>query len=288
MTCNFTAQPAVARSASSRRASAQASRVPQQLRASKTAFVQKSAQGFNRSSLSVSADIRAQQASIAKGRLQYFDRPIDNSTEYFPQWPNKPFIASVLDKFPEAGIASAEEARVLFSEAGYEFLDVRSEYEVENDGRCPGAVEIEIIQTRRVFNSESTAVDKKDTIQTINREFMDQLKAAFPSKDAKIIVACSDGRNRAIQTLMALDAEGYTNLVGIKGGFNAWFRLFDMKLNRRREDGYQEDYGGMGETACGIHGTGADFTRMDALDKIPLQDQIEWQDWAEEMKKPAY
>lgn len=62
-----------------------------------------------------------------------------------------------------------------------------------------------------------------------------------------------------------LDEAGYVNLVGLKGGYYAWFRVFDNKLNRRRHDGYTEDFSHDGD-ACGIHGTGAGFARVDAIE----------------------
>ena len=41
------------------------------------------------------------------------------------------FIAEVTEAFPDKMIATAEEARVLFSELGYVFLDVRPEVELD-------------------------------------------------------------------------------------------------------------------------------------------------------------
>ena len=54
------------------------------------------------------------------------------------------------------------------------------------------------------------------------------------------MIQCSDGRKRALAALMALDDAGYSNIVGLKGGFNAWSLKFDNKLNRRMPiDGYK-------------------------------------------------
>lgn len=39
---------------------------------------------------------------------------------------------------------------------------------------------------------------------------------------------------------MALEEAGYTHLVGLKGGYYAWFKTFDNNLRRRRPDGYTE------------------------------------------------
>lgn len=52
-----------------------------------------------------------------------------------------------------------------------------------------------------------------------------QVEQAFPDKeDARIIVACSNGRAYSMDALEALDEAGYTNLVGLRGGYYAWNR----------------------------------------------------------------
>jgi hypothetical protein len=52
-----------------------------------------------------------------------------------------------------------------------------------------------------------------------------QVEQKFPNKTSvKLMVGDSDGRSYAIDVLEALEEAGYTNLVGIKGGYNAWFR----------------------------------------------------------------
>lgn len=71
--------------------------------------------------------------------------------------------------------------------------------------------------------------------KTLNEKFEDQIAKRFPDKSAKILVACSDGRSYSMEALETLDEMGYTNLVGLKGGYYAWFRVFDNKLNRRWE-----------------------------------------------------
>jgi hypothetical protein len=51
-----------------------------------------------------------------------------------------------------------------------------------------------------------------------------------------------------------------------QGGYYAWFSVFDNKLNRRRNGEYQENYIHDGDS-CGIHGSGAGFDRVDAIEK---------------------
>lgn len=70
--------------------------------------------------------------------------------------------------------------------------------------------------------------------------FPTQVRKIFPDTSTRIIIQCSDGRKRALAALMALDDAGYSNIVGLKGGFNAWSLKFDNKLNRRMPiDGYK-------------------------------------------------
>ena len=53
---------------------------------------------------------------------------------------------------------------------------------------------------------------------------------------------------------------GYVNLVGLKGGFYAWYRLWDNNLRRRRSGEYAESYLHDGDS-CGIHSSGAGFDK---------------------------
>lgn len=51
------------------------------------------------------------------------------------------------------------------------------------------------------------------------------MEKRFPDKDeAKILIGCSNGRKYSMDALMALDEAGYTNIVGLKGGYYAWNR----------------------------------------------------------------
>ena len=50
------------------------------------------------------------------------------------------------------------------------------------------------------------------------------------------------------------------------GGYYAWFRIFDNKLNRRKSGEYAEQYTHDGDS-CGIHSSGAGFPRMDPADQ---------------------
>lgn len=93
-----------------------------------------------------------------------------------------------------------------------------------------------------------------------------QIEKRFPDKEnTKLLIACSNGRAYSMDALEALDEAGYVNLAGLKGGYYAWFGVFDHKLNRRRTGEYQENYSHDGDSA-GIHGSGAGFDRVDKAD----------------------
>lgn len=52
-----------------------------------------------------------------------------------------------------------------------------------------------------------------------------QVEKRFPNKEtAKLLVSCADGRQYSIDALEALDEAGYTNLVGLRGGYYGWFK----------------------------------------------------------------
>jgi rhodanese-related sulfurtransferase len=51
-----------------------------------------------------------------------------------------------------------------------------------------------------------------------------QVQRKFPDRGAKLLVACSNGRQYSIDALEKLDEAGYTNIVGLRGGYTAWFR----------------------------------------------------------------
>jgi rhodanese-related sulfurtransferase len=172
-------------------------------------------------------------------------------------------IQQVAEEFPEAGVANVEEARALFSSLGYTYLDVRPSLELEEVGKVRGSVNIGIAHAQRKWNSEKgkRVLEKSD-----NPDFVAEVERRFPDKEeAKLLIACSDGRKYSIDALEALDEAGYVNLVGLRGGYYAWNRKFDNKLGRRRYGEYQEDYLHDGDSG-GIHASGAGFDRVDAIE----------------------
>lgn len=119
------------------------------------------------------------------------------------------------------------------------------------------------------------------------------------TQSTKIIVMSADGRERSIRALELLDEAGYNTLVGLKvrarigswssssvghfflsacrlapqsasfphlqGGFLLWNMTWDNKLNRRVYTEYKEDYYHEADS-CGIHASGAGFSKMDPLE----------------------
>ncbi|KAK9902888.1 hypothetical protein WJX75_009856 [Coccomyxa subellipsoidea] len=184
-------------------------------------------------------------------------------TAFIREWPYPEFIEEVKEAFPEKGVATVEEARVLYSEDGYTYLDVRPALEYEDVGRVKGSVNIPMMIAKRVYDPEQK---KKVVKKEENPNWIEQVKKKFPDTETKLLIGCSDGRTYSMDALMALDEEGYTNIVGLKGGYYGWFRVFDNKLGRRKNGEYAEQYTHDGDS-CGIHSSGAGFERVDKVEK---------------------
>ncbi|BDA51186.1 probable thiosulfate sulfurtransferase 16, chloroplastic [Coccomyxa sp. Obi] len=182
---------------------------------------------------------------------------------FIREWPDPEFIAEVKEEFPDKGVATVEEARVLFSEDGYTYLDVRPALELEEVGKVKGCVNVPMMHAKRVYDPKE---NKKVVQKEENPDWIEQVKKRFPDTETKLLVACNNGRTYTMDALMALDEEGYTNIVGLKGGYYAWFRVFDNKLGRRKSGEYAEQYTHDGDS-CGIHSSGAGFARVDSADQ---------------------
>lgn len=179
------------------------------------------------------------------------------------EWTDPEFAAVTLENFPDKAIATAEEARCLMERGGYVYLDVRPSPELDAVGKVKGSVNVPIMNGTFKYNAE---LRKKELIKEDNPDFVRMVEKKFPNKEAKLIVADSDGRTYAIEALEALDEAGYTNMVGLKGGFYSWYRVFDNNGRRRRNGEYAEQYTHDGDS-CGIHSSGAGFERVDSVEK---------------------
>lgn len=179
-------------------------------------------------------------------------------------YPDPDYIAEVLESFPDKQIANVEEGRILFTEGGYIYLDVRPELELDAVGKVKGCMNVPFINAKWKYDPEQNkkVVVKEDP----NPEaFIAAIKKKIPDTEAKILVGDSDGVTYALDALEALDEAGYYNIVGLKGGFYAWYKVWDANLRRRRGDGYTEAFEHDGD-GCGIHGTGAGFARVDKIE----------------------
>jgi rhodanese-related sulfurtransferase len=111
----------------------------------------------------------------------------------------------------------------------------------------------------------------------MNADFVQQVAKVFPDKEQKIMVACSDGRKRALVALDALDEAGYVNLVAIKGGANAFNRDWDSKMRRRNLVGeFKQNYLHTGDSPQ-LHGTGSQFQKADAQTYGSILDETAWE-----------
>jgi rhodanese-related sulfurtransferase len=183
---------------------------------------------------------------------------------YIREYPVPEFIAEVTEAFPDQMIANPEEARVLFSELGYKFLDVRPELELDATGKVKGCINVPLMHAKYRYDTEKREKVLEKT-EIPEEEFIAAVEKRIPDKSTPILVCCSDGTAYSMDALGALDDAGYEVLVGLKGGFYAWYRTWDANLRRRRGDGYQETYMHDGDS-CGIHASGAGFAQM--ADKI--------------------
>lgn len=185
------------------------------------------------------------------------------------EYPDPALLEAVKAEFPDKGVANVEEARALYSNFGYTYVDVRPALEVDEVGKFKGAVHVPFMNSKKVYNAETR---QKDIIKSPNAEFISMIKKKFPKLDTPLLIGCSDGKAYSIDALMALDEAGYTNIVGLQGGYYRWFKVFDNNLRRRRGDGYTEAWESESGDSCGIHGTGAGFERMDKIETwVPPQ-----------------
>ncbi|GAX76605.1 hypothetical protein CEUSTIGMA_g4051.t1 [Chlamydomonas eustigma] len=160
-------------------------------------------------------------------------------TKAIGQWPDPDYIQETRAQYEGLGsyakpVADPDEARVLLS-IGYVWLDVRSQLEVERRGKVKGSLNIPfIIETKKYDEAQQkTVITSKENVN-----FIVEVQKYFPRKEeALILVGDSNGRNGGQEALSVLENAGYINLVGVVGGFAAFWRVFDAKLARRASRG---------------------------------------------------
>jgi hypothetical protein len=142
------------------------------------------------------------------------------------EFPDPVFCSTVISKFSSAAhdtFCSAEEARVLYSD-NYAFLDVRSDAELESEGKVlpkmPNVYHAPIVNFAKRYDSGRgcKVVDK-----TANSGFVTRVEKQVQNKQQGLILVCSgvasQGELRSTQALEKLKDAGYTQLVALKGGY---------------------------------------------------------------------
>lgn len=223
--------------------------------------------------------------------------PPHQSVGYVPEYGDAFFDETTRAAFAagEEFVADVEQARVLWDD-GWDVLDVRAEQEIDFYGRFPnpppgtigGVFETVVVSgptkvrevpivTSTGYRFEPSAGTKVFAGKARNAGFVDAVRAAFPDPAiAKIIVSCSDGRQRAVAALDALEEAGYSNLVLLKGGFNLYNRHWTKKLNRRLPNGnFKTNLSAPGD----IQGCGANPEAGNANDAIAFGPWVDETDW---------
>jgi rhodanese-related sulfurtransferase len=229
-------------------------------------------------------NVVASAAAVQEGVViqQYGDKVFDEETK-------KGFNSG------ELYVANFEQGRVLWDD-GWVFLDIRNDQEREFFGKLPnppkgtigGVSEVVVVSgpecvaniplvTSTGYRFDATAGGKVFQNQHKNENFIAEVEKMFPDKKAaKIVVVCSDGRQRAVHALDMLDEAGYEKLVLLKGGFNLYNRGWDGKLKRRMPHGeFCSDYGKPGDVQQFSRGDKAGNAN-DAIEFGPWQDTTDW------------
>ena len=153
------------------------------------------------------------------------------------------FAEKALDKFQQSTSsttkATTEEARVLF-ENNYIILDCRALDEIDFEGRCsgkPNVIEVPLINAKRVYDADAGKKVYKQ--EKVNAEaFVSSVTAkAGATKDAKIMIMDSIGGVRAERAFEILSSNGFSSLVLVDGGVNAWKAAWDATMRRRQLPG---------------------------------------------------
>ncbi|MCO5574102.1 hypothetical protein L7F22_027879 [Adiantum nelumboides] len=120
------------------------------------------------------------------------------------------------------------DAHKLICDEGYKLLDVRPIWEwekayVSDSLHVPLFVEDDdsgyLTLLKRSIQMGYGGVWMGQRLTTRNPRFLEQVLAAIPEKDQRLLVACGEG----LRSLLALDElhdEGYTNLAWLEGGFS--------------------------------------------------------------------
>ena len=134
-------------------------------------------------------------------------------------------------------MVTPKEGWALLTRGGFTPLDVRTPD--EHNYAVSGAANVPIISGTWRFDAATK--QRAPTEQRRNDAFLREVAKRFPNASSPLLVHCSDGRSRSMSALRSLEAVGYTRLAGIKGGYAAFAREFDAKLQPRHSDAIGRD-----------------------------------------------
>ncbi|KAK4798126.1 hypothetical protein SAY86_030452 [Trapa natans] len=122
----------------------------------------------------------------------------------------------------------AREAAAALESGGYVMLDVRPEWEREK-ARVAGSVHVPLFVEdgdmgpvtllKKWVHFGYIGLWTGQKFTTLNGDFLRQVEAAVPDRDAKLLVACGEGL-RSTVAVSKLYEGGYRNLGWLAGGFN--------------------------------------------------------------------
>jgi len=135
-------------------------------------------------------------------------------------------------RLADGGVATPREAWALLTRGGFSALDVRTAD--ESSYGITGAANVPLVSA--VWRFDAAAKRRAPQAQARNAAFLRDVSRRFPDRAAPLLVHCSDGRGRTLAALRGLEAAGYTRLAGLKGGFAAFTREFDAKMQARHSD----------------------------------------------------
>ncbi|TXG58804.1 hypothetical protein EZV62_016633 [Acer yangbiense] len=121
-----------------------------------------------------------------------------------------------------------KEAAAAVNSDGFVLLDIRPEWEREK-ARVTGSLHVPLFVEDKDY-SPITLLKKwvhfgyiglwtGQNFTTLNPDFLQQVEAAVPDKNAKLLVACGEGL-RSMMAVSKLHEGGYKNLGWLAGGYN--------------------------------------------------------------------
>ncbi|XP_010037697.2 rhodanese-like domain-containing protein 10 [Eucalyptus grandis] len=161
---------------------------------------------------------------------QHFLAPPRRPNPHHPPTPNAVPSSSARQLIESGAIRPIppREAASAVVDGDYVMLDIRPEWEREK-ARVAGSLHVPLFVEDR-DNGPLTLLKKwvhfgyiglwtGQNFTTLNSDFVEQVEAVVPDKDARILVACGEGL-RSMMAASKLYDHGYRNLGWLAGGFN--------------------------------------------------------------------